>query len=983
MATMDQVNDGGGKYERWESLSVALHSSSTSRRRSDLQALRSKILEENLSTSDLEHALDLLLHTYPVYRDRGSRRAVQDCLLAIIASAGAPACFSKFVRFLGLESSKLGIAPSNAFVLVEWFSLALQKCAENSDLWKSHGVDLILPYAQMVEFCLSSSTTRDTIKQSVIVVTRRGLRRLFTNLECAGNAIEVVTLQLTEKSTLGYRTAVLLGVVAGVCHRLPNKRPIFEGLKPQCVSFWVREIIGSRSVVPSHIATALDDVFSNFVDTKDLETIIVPALEKALLRSPEVVLNDLARPMLLSLPSSIDLADVLATHLLKPLLANLKSTNTDIRIGVISTFAVLVERSQNEQTLEKVFSEILMPLSSSKLATAEHRVLHARMLSMLPDISSSSLSVCNGLASTVLKESNEAALAAETNALTRHLSFRAAQENSNFETIMTVFTKGLSDKRPAFQRIWALRSGDLLWYVSKHSKNSTNNSFTSQVVDMLVPSLLTLYDEVVSNPLPAASTGIVVAGYIVLSLFDFLTKSSQDARIKSLIHKARVHERTFSISPRPSYLLNPRIYTKVSNDEDIVWVIRALSNGSVGFSITKTSSAVADAWIQAFLYFLVAKSIPFKLQKDAVRLLAERYLEQPEQIGKLVIAGIWTWFQNVEGGIKDSAAFTAQTRTEKLYLAVHSICPQVKPSDSEPPVKAEKMRQQLIDMLVLCRPEILPRVSWIEVCLRTGQDPGEIAKMYSNECIQQVMNVLQGRVIDSVSDKVKQAAYNTLAELAFAAPAIITPLLVEEIKANLPADELQVYGPTEFAIARTPEGIAFVDVASKKVETQRLDKNVRDYDTLKWEQEVRSQLAHKKGQEKKLTLEEQIKVKAQLAKEAAIREKVLELEKKMEVGIGIVRGLAIGPPTEAGMWMGPSIRSLLGVIKAGVGLLVGETANQAFIACANVLPSRLGSLRSFIGVATLRALGSQNLPQNLQQEPLGGREIMIKSIDYN
>ena len=973
---MEQIDGLGDEINDIDKLPVALQSSSTSRRKADLQALRARILDEKVSETGLEYSLNLLFQTYPKYRDRGSRRAVQDCLSTILSASST--CFNKFVQFLRSESSKTGIAPSNAFVLVEWFSLALQICAKKSELWKAHGLDLILPYALTVELCISSPT-RDSIKKSAIVVTRRALRKLFTNSDFGEDAVRTVVSQLSEKSPLGYKSAVLLGIVAGVCYRLPSERPVFEGLKLQCISFWVRDIVGSRTIVPYHIATSLNDFFSSFIDINDLDAVVIPALEKALLRSPEVVLHDLARPLLLSLSSSIDLADILANHLMKPLLANIKSTNVEIRNGAISTFAVLVERSHDRQLLEKVSNEVLIPLSSSKLTTAEHRLLHARMLSMLPYIPSCSSHICDGLSSTVSKEPNEAALAAEVNTLTRHLRYRIVQENCKLETIISIFAKGLSDKRPAFQKIWALRSGDLLWHISKHSNNFTHQSSIAQVVDMLVPNLLALYDEVTSNSLPATHTGVVIAAHIVLSLYEFLATASQDPRIKNLLQRAKVYERALTTSPKLSYLLNPRIYTKMSNDEDIEWVVRALSSSSVGLCTTETSSAVTDAWSQAFIYFLAAKSVPSNLQKFAAQSLTEIYLKQPAPVGKNIIGGLWKWYRNVEDEVRDSAAFTAQTGTEKLHVAVRAICPVASRPSFEPPVKVETVRLQLIEMLVLCRPEILSRVSWIEVCLRTGQDPGDIAKLYSNECILHVTNILQGKALGSIGERVKLAAYNTLAELAFAAPITITPLLIGEIKTNLAANELRKYGPTEFAIARTPEGVAFVDVLSKKVQNQSLDKNVRDYDTLKWEQEVRSELAQMKGQDKKLTADEQAKVKAQLVKEAAIRDKVLQLEKMMQIGIGIIYGLATGPPTEASMWMGPSINSLLAVIEAGVGLLVGDSANEAFIACSNLLSSRLGSLRSFIGVATLRALGSQNIPQNLQQEPLGGK-VTIKIL---
>ena len=132
-------------------------------------------------------------------------------------------------------------------------------------------------------------------------------------------------------------------------------------------------------------------------------------------------------------------------------------------------------------------------------------------------------------------------------------------------------------------------------------------------------------------------------------------------------------------------------------------------------------------------------------------------------------------------------------------------------------------------------------------------------------------------------------------------------------------------------------------------------------------------MAEKKGQQKKLSSEEQAKVNAQIAKEAKTRKQVLVLEQTLQRGIGMIQGLAIGPPTQAELWMGPSLRALVELIEARVGLLVGDAADLVYLACANFVSPRLGSLRPFIGVATLRALRSSHLPENLQKEPLGGR----------
>jgi hypothetical protein len=206
----------------------------------------------------------------------------------------------------------------------------------------------------------------------------------------------------------------------------------------------------------------------------------------------------------------------------------------------------------------------------------------------------------------------------------------------------------------------------------------------------------------------------------------------------------------------------------------------------------------------------------------------------------------------------------------------------------------------------------------------------------------------------------------------------MTTRIVNLIQEDLNAAQLQAVGPLEAAIFRTPEGTAFVDVLAKKQNVVP-NKNVKDYDTLKWEEELRAQLAAKKGTQKKLTADETAKVNAQLKKEADIRENVRQIAAKLSRGFGIVKGLATGPPSDASRWMGPAVGATLASINAGASLITGETGPVAFISCADLATSRLGTIRPFIGAATLRAHDVSALPETLTQEPF---EDLVTRVLY-
>lgn len=221
------------------------------------------------------------------------------------------------------------------------------------------------------------------------------------------------------------------------------------------------------------------------------------------------------------------------------------------------------------------------------------------------------------------------------------------------------------------------------------------------------------------------------------------------------------------------------------------------------------------------------------------------------------------------------------------------------------------------------------------------------------------------------------AAYNTYSELAFVAPEVALPAIVKQFTSDLEPKQLEAVGPTEAAIYRTPEGTAYIDVLSKKAPVA-LEKNTKDYDTLKWEEELRAQLAQKQGTVKKLTADEQAKVNAQLAKESGIRQTVALVALKMKRGVGIVQGLASGPPTDAAQWMGPAVDLLIQAIRAGAGLVLGDLPALTFINCSHRISARLGILRPFIGAATLRTIGTLQLSDEYEQENLGGMFLKSK-----
>ncbi|KAF2203113.1 translational activator [Delitschia confertaspora ATCC 74209] len=950
-----------------EDLRRALLTSSTKRRISELSNLKQQLPQDSFPPADLRYALDLLFETYPLYDDRESRRAVEQCLVSITHSPLADKALPVIVDFLKKESAKGSLAYVNTLVLVDWCAVLLQQFSTNSEQWNKLGLDLVTVHATILEKCMGAEPTRKAIRvqDAALVVTRRALRAVIRSDNTGEDVVEKMIETLASKGTTSKaKNAVFLGVIAGVCARLPSVKPTLEQRKQEYYAFYIREIIGFRTPLPEHIGNAFYELFHNFSTIDDVRKDVIPPIEKALLRAPEVVLNNLVAPMLLSLPESLDLSEVLQGQLLKPLLSNIKSTNPAIRAGALRTFQAAASRSKDDALVGKVADEVLNPLKQGKVPSADQKIIYAQLLSSIGNSVSLSHKLPAGLAAVALKEPNESAFVAEVSALTNHLKFGLKNDVPLDKSVSEAFVKGLADKRIPVRRLWAIRAGDIWWSLSKDQFAQADTLAFCQAI---LPKLVEFWQEVVANPVPTVQTGMVTVGHLTTALLLSKVRPLEDDKLSSIYKKSNVLSQVLVAQPKPSFLLNPRVYTKLSTEEDIEILLRALAAVAPYLSDEKIQGEARLAWSQAFIYFIVAQGVPAKAKQTAKQYLTKTYIQEPLGIAKIVVDGLWSWYRSLELNDKDSAAVAAKSGTQELRLVLNSI---FLPEDSlkklDTAIPMDVLRKQCTEILVLARPEIMPQVSWIDLCLRTRVDPGELARDNLDACLK--------TAIDATADKtfsgICQAAYSAFTDLAFVAPDTALPAVVRQFSADLDPSLLESVGPTEAAVFRTPEGTPYIDVLSKKAPAP-ISKNTKDYDTLKWEEELRAQLAQKKGQTKKLTAEEQAKVNAQLNKESAIRKEVTAIEAKMRRGVGIIQRLATGPPTEAERWIGPAVDLLIQDIRAGAGLILGDLPAIAFIKCSERISTRLGVLRPFIGVATLRTIGTVQLSAEYEEEDLG------------
>lgn len=881
------------------------------------------------------------------------------------AESTPPNILPAFIHKLKKESEKTGVASVNSFVLVEWCCLLLQHLCVEKNFDAQLIQDVIAADARAFELTLAGST-KEGLTHSAIIVTRRALRAAFSSPSHGQEIIKIAVELLAKSPSAAPKNAPFLGVVAGVTARQPANKPVMESLKGDVLAYYAKEIVASRVILPSHITDGLNDFFASYATIDDLRNSVFPPLEKAMLRAPEVVLTGVILSLSNAIPSTIDISEDVSSRFTKPLLSSLKSTNANVRNGAYQTLAHLVSRCKDEKPLLKIIDETLGPVKTNKIPNAEQRSLHVQALAQLTCSKEVSLRVLADLTPVFAREANEAALEAEIKMFMHHLGYVIRNALDITKEVLTAITTGCSDKRLNFRKTWLLNSAQLIWELTDEQLSSSEGVFS--FVGTVLVKFADVYKDITANSLPSLQNGTVSLGYAFAALTCGRLRGISSVKGSLYVADESVGRAALTMTPKPSFLLTPRIYTKLTTKDDFIWKIRALTAVVQLSNFDTEAPAVKNAWGQAFIYILSANNTPPRTRETALKALSEVYVKYPGIVGHTIIDSLWTWLYDLSREDKESAAVVSNAKNAHLSLAVKAITPI--PTGEQDLSTLSAREVQLVQLLVLCHQQLIPGSRWIDIVLRSKIDPAYLVNQDPEACLKEVISVTEDS-LRSMIPTAKPAAWDAVADLVFVAPDVMVPRVVKQIEQDLDVENFTKFTVTDICIARTPEDKTYVDVLDNKSNAQ-LNTKGKDSDTLKWEEELRAQLAQKKGQpQRKLTPEQKAKVDAQLVKEAGIRKTVLQSEEIIKRGAGIIEALARSLGTAAEGWINVAVKHLTQLSQVGVGALVGDAVSRAYVACSDKVSSRLGNIRPFIGIAALRAYGKTYLGDELEVEPIG------------
>lgn len=419
-------------------------------------------------------------------------------------------------------------APSNLFVLLSWSCGLYTTCTKHNAEFPSANAfrALVGSMAFLLDLVSESTIAKPSLKHGSVVRVRRALRASPTNIPSVISTL----LALAKTSQSPLRFTSLLGVSVDVLIRLkttdePPESRLPVDLKNLILTFYTTSILMSKTTLSPHISTALDDFVATFVTGDDFTKAVLPTVERALLRSPEICL-----PAVTKFFSTYNqpLDETSFKKVVTQAINSSKSANASVRSNAIDFFKTVLKR--NEPLAETALGELLALPKTGKTAGPDHRIALYAMLQSLPPHTSISPTLLQSVAPLLAKETNETATSTLASALPPHIVYLLNQ-GSIAPEIPQLVTKELASAKPAVRRAFSILLGTVFYQHQELLETDAGVAFAKAVLPALENSL----KNVAANPLNAP--GGPIEGYVAIAIM--LGPLSRSGKFSESIHAPR------------------------------------------------------------------------------------------------------------------------------------------------------------------------------------------------------------------------------------------------------------------------------------------------------------------------------------------------------------------------------------------------------------------------------------------------------------
>ncbi|XP_029194337.2 eIF-2-alpha kinase activator GCN1-like [Acropora millepora] len=855
---------------------VKITSSSTKEREFVCRELVSCIQRNDFSEFGVKAVIKLIFQTQGLYRDNRSRKAIEEVVKVLAEKQGSDAVKYFCLSFSDIEKQatflhqSYVISGSNLVVLC-WSCILVKQVYNGADLCTG------AQWSRLVTVqCLALYGVLSAGKSCVCASARKKLHRVW-------NEVPGITSKYAEAiSNTGPAQEVgcLVGFLFNFCTKSKDTETINKFKNP-LLDMYLKVVISSKTRPPSHLLVHIGPLLS-YVTHNDFGNLILPAVTKALLRNPEIVLESTA--YLIS-SVSIDLSKY-ALDICKTIIGQLRAKEERHREEAALVLKNLAHQCSDPEALENLINFVFGVLNGSegKLTQWNDRVSVLQGLRSLEKHSVSGSSSVQGLSHLVTEklvkylqhEVHEGALVCGLSVLSqwcRHFS------NQVPKVLVDAFKKGMMNKNSTS----VVRTA----YLQCVAKAFQGNTLL-QGMDIL-PQLLQTVEKVKVQPnQPAVVTEGLLAASIILRL------SLADVQAESKLDLFWV---TFLDAKKQLFVSEK--YMSTASEEALLCLVSVIEKLflSHGQRLNKSNS---QPWQKALVFLLTHTS--WKIRHSTQSCIQNLYKVSGESALELQSSLLAEFSKllevqkhlipdnvsvvNGDAPLGGSSGVSTRALPSALLCLVFSLFEtnQDLTSNSKDKVALQVLPDAHHPVIFSNKDKL-----WLRIVRHIGVE----IDSFLNQNVDAIMEVIVS------AKRLPETSRNVLQSVTEIAPSVFFPRIVKHCTIVLAKPEFSTVTVEEFAIMNTPEGELHDKSVQKRAklteaakrQNMKKESKAYSYEDQIWEMEVRESLKKKKKSEGKLSEKDEMgekeknAIEAQLAKEAEIRNRLQELHQQIsEVG---------------------------------------------------------------------------------------------------
>ncbi|KAH3663930.1 hypothetical protein WICMUC_005869 [Wickerhamomyces mucosus] len=880
-----------------------------------------KKIKQNLQNYDLTKVQNLILKNFDKLLLNDIVKIANDILLSSI-NLNNDNFNEIFVKIFVITKSLKTTSLDDLLILSNWIYLISNKYSNNKDFKLddliSSQLNIIHGIYNQIVIKQHKLRIRDSIINSIVKTFQN-----FSNDQIS-NSINF---------SINSNKSNSIDSISSFIGYLSINHEFDKNDKDLILNYYLTTVLNNKSQLMNPLA--LSPFFIKNLTQDLLKDQIIPAFEKAIIRSSESSLINLSN-LFQSIHAKLDLVEIIInSKLLTQLISSYKSSKESVRDLAFVVLTNGLKSQTTEENLIKIVDEFNKTLKT--ISSTDQKVLFFKTLAIITiEYPSVSNKIVESLSSLVSKDQNEISLNEALNSLFIHFTALLSNFDKSRVNINEIIIKGLKDPKLQLRKLWYLNLGSQLLTIER-------NDSTIAFLKEIYPVTKLSFDEIISNPTNNIK-GIIIP-YVVLKISELINdKEESDLFIKAFEDNEKL----------PSILRSNRVYSKFTTVEEKTWFIIALLSSSKYLEQSNVQFG------KSFINFILLKDSNFELIKFNLNSLKSAYGLNQKHVGDSIILAIDDYL------LKSNE--TNEYGNDYDFSRLNSIVNTVFEING---LNQDILIDQLQKLIISTHHKYFTH-SWISIILKNNLDPGFIVKANYFEIFNQIVDLLLKSNDQVHSSGLFKAMTQAISTLAFIDPSQVSILIKDLIHQDLSQLSKHPITLEDIEIWKGNEGELVVNVLESKKKKNE-DKNSKDYETRKWEENLKKELLSKNKLTKKLTKEEQALVNEQLVKESSIRLEIQRVYNSLNRSIGLIQSLSDFESIDNGKsnWVPVSINGLLEIISNKVSShLIGSSATQTFLTLSKVCSPKLGNMKTFVGIATLRVQNIGELNESLKEEDL-------------